>query len=368
MSLPGDHPPAAFRMHYSSGVNHLLCYFTGTGNTQEATRQVAASLQDKGHSTQLYAIESRAPMRDWRSPEFVDLLQAADVLLVLFPVYSWSPPAIVLRFIRSLPRGRRSGVPRPAAVVAVDGGDGFRAARRARRALERKGYDVFLSDRVGYPDNWTEMMEPPDEAEAEAEAAAGSDAARSLGRDIAARKERHYHPPGLMPLLLAVIGATFRTLGRRLLGQFYAANEDCTTCRPCDVPSPVGATSIPPVHHARPGWNSRCQSCNRCINICPERAIVTSPGRMLLVVSSIALMAYLLFLLLDGVIGPTAGFIRIGLIVGVILAGHALYFLFPGPLYRLFYRVPGLRSLLSRGFNRNWRRYTFPGFKAPRHR
>jgi ferredoxin len=241
-------PQTWLSMDYTRSVKHLVCYFSGTGNTQNAAGHIAAALEKQGHGTSLLQIEDPrggdAPVRG---------------------------------------RMRHPGASVPRLLMGAAGGDGFAAAHRARRALERRGYSVFLSDRVGYPDNWTQMMEPPDAQEAEAEIEAGTAAARRIGADIADRREQHYRPRGLGPFLLAAIGVIFRVFGRRLLGQFYAACAQCTTCRLCERTCPVAAISIPAGAHARPGWNSRCESCNRCINICPEGAIVTSPGRIILV-------------------------------------------------------------------------------------
>jgi hypothetical protein len=84
--------------------------------------------------------------------------------------------------------------------------------------------------------------------------------------------------------------------------------------------------------------------------------------------ASVAVIAYLLFRLLDSWFLPEAGLLRSAAIVVIILVSHGLYFLFPAPLYRLLYRVPGVRMVMSAGFNRRWRRYRFPGFRPPRYR
>ncbi len=351
-------------------MEYSLFYFSGTGNSLDAAQQIASTLQEDGHDARLYSMEESATKPRGAEPGTSFDGDDADVIVLIFPVYAGSPPAVVLRLSRSVPKARRKAV-----IVAVDGGDGLRAAQRATRALSRRGCDVFYSARLGYPDNWTQMMEPPSPEEAEKEIEAGRKGARQIARDVASGSSSHYRPNGGGIVLFNAIGCLFRLVGRRYLGQFYAATGRCTICRLCERVCPVGAITIPRGKNARPGWNARCESCNRCINVCPEGAIVTAPGRMILILAPIGVSAYGLVRLFNAYLWPAvmhvvpASRTVHGVIVTVlILVAHGGYFVFPGPLYRLLFRLPGLGALMSLGFNENWNRYRFPGYRPPRHR
>ena len=96
-------------------------YFSGTGNTKRAVDVMAASLQQNGYEVRLYLIGKDNPE-----------------------------------------------------LTAVYGGNSVQALPQMERLLKRKGFDVFLTGGALYPNNWTQMTNPPSAVEAR-EISAGGD-------------------------------------------------------------------------------------------------------------------------------------------------------------------------------------------------
>lgn len=355
----------------------LIAYFSGTGNTRAAAELVAAELAAVGRKSRLVDMEQVPPREAWASHPAAPPGPAAGAgpayhgdaarnLVVLFPVYSWAPPALVLRWVRRLPRPAAGAT---AAVLACDGGGGYGAAAHARRVLARRGWDVTVSMRAGFPENWTEMIptDPPEEAPLRY--AEGLTAARTLAGRVVTGERHHYRSPRGPAAVGSTIGVLFRLIGRRLLGQFFIADTRCTTCRICERTCPVRAIRIARRPDARPVWNVRCESCNRCINLCPETAIGTSPMRIALVtLTSVVLIIAAVRIAGAGIElwwpGAPAG-VRVMLLAACGVAAQFLYFWTAAPLVTVIGRIPGIAPAFEWTFNASWRRYRAPGFKAP---
>lgn len=345
--------------------SYLVAWFSGTGNTRAAAELVAEELAAAGRTARLLNMEVTAA-----SDAFEANAAGSDArLVILFPVYSWAPPGLILRWVRRLPRPAHGA---QAAILAVDGGGGYGAAGHMRRVLARRGWDVTASMRAGFPENWTEMIptDPPEEEPLRREE--GRTAAREFARRIIAGERYHYRAPVGPATVGAAIGGLFRLFGRRLLGQFFIADKRCTTCRLCARTCPVAAIRIARRPHARPSWHVRCESCNRCINLCPENAIGTSPLRIALVtlasVAAIVIAARGAGALTDLAV-PAAPRLLRTLVVGAgALLGQVLYFWTFAPAIDALQRIPGVARAFEWTFNADWRRYRAPGFKAPLHR
>lgn len=338
-------------------MRYAVGYFSGTGNTLDTVRQLKDVLEAAGNSCSLVDFEAGD-----RSDSRVD----ADHLVLAFPVYSWMPPALVMRAIRTLPAGGGT----PASVVAVDGGGGARAALTARRALRRRGYDVRLSTRVGYPDNWSQMIPPKSGEEAAASIESGRRAARSVAADILSGHDYHYSPAGVGARIQGAVGLLFRVLGRRLLGQLYIADSRCTSCRICERSCPVGAISM---DGGKPRWSAGCESCNRCINVCPERAINTSWARAVLMVPVVVVLSIVLVRVFDATAGQAIAAAGLGtafrlgrpvFVFGLVILAHVGYFLF-NRLFFIVEHAKPFQAVTYASFTAKTGRYTLPGFNPP---
>ena len=289
-------------------------------------------------------------------------------------MYAWTPPLLVTKYVRRTLRANgaaRPGVPRSArpraAVVAVDGGDGGGAAERMGRLLRRRGYEVIRTDRIGYPDNWTQFIQTGDPASNGAIIGAAHEAISKISRGLMDGQRSRYRAS------LGYRGATwfgmamFVPFGRRFLGQVFAATDACTSCGICVRTCPVGAVSLV---GGKPHWRLSCQACNRCINVCPEGAIVTSWTRLVL---GFALIGTGSVLGVRAVLGavteatsvPGAGFL---IATAVVLAAHVIGLAVAPWLWRALRFIPGGDRFLALSFNASWRRYWFAGFRAPIHR
>jgi len=79
----------------------------------------------------------------------------------------------------------------------------------------------------------------------------------------------------LLPLdiLVSPISLGYMIIGRFFLAKTFFASAKCNNCRICEEKCPVGAIKIV---NDRPYWQFRCESCMRCMNICPQKTINTA--------------------------------------------------------------------------------------------
>jgi len=347
-------------------MKYHFYYFSATGNTERAVGLIKEQLVNQGHEVQVVRINRETqPLND-----------EPDRLIIAFPTVSWVPPILVQRFVRKLPKGvRKDGSRIKAAVFTADGGGCLQAPDHLKRMLERRKYDVFLTGRGSYPDNWLQFVPGPDEYRKREQITRGDDMTREFAGQLVVETPFHYKVGWIHQVWSRLIGVLFAVIGRRFMGKMFIADNHCTSCRLCQKSCPVGAITMGKGKKAKPFWKISCESCNRCINICPEKAIISSNLRILvLVVGIIASVIIGLGLyhhwvqpwVMKHLTNPLYWIVNTLLVTLVLILTHWFAI---GPLdayfFRFLQRIPGVRKFFEKGFNKNFLRYTMTGYKAP---
>lgn len=225
----------------------MIYYFSGTGNSRWAARQIAALTGDK--AVDITGME--------KTP---DLAGETQVGLV-FPVYAWGPAEPMLNFARTL---------RPAAGaftfgVCTCGSEAGGAMKRLAKAFPLdSAYSLVM------PNNY--MLggaDVDDEAVALAKIEAARGAIARLSEEVA-RRERvcRVEEGGMAALKSGVVNWGFNHFART--AKPFFATDACTGCGLCAKHCPAGVIAM---KEGRPAWGEGCLQCLRCINACPARAI-----------------------------------------------------------------------------------------------
>ena len=166
-----------------------------------------------------------------------------------------------------------------------------------------------------------------------------------------------------LDLLVSPISLGYMLIGRFFLAKTFFASAKCNDCRICEEKCPVGAIKIV---NNRPYWQFRCESCMRCMNICPKKSINTAHllafgiiwGSFLFPLSSIVI-AYLvttfpaIYSIMPGLIDLTAA----------TLVALPLFWIIYG-VYHQAVRVKAINHLFTyTSFTNYWRRYVARGVK-----
>jgi ferredoxin len=257
----------------------LIHFFSGTGNSLLAAKQISQELETCGYDSIFHAVENGR----------YDTHETFTLHMFFFPVYATATPHIMLNYIRNLPAGKNT----KAAVISTNGRistrfrDGYQgwALHQARLHLYLKKYHVFFSDTLDYPSNITAIL-PPRKAEHNKEIILQA----SKKIPLIAEKIAHgrtYHRSFFFPHSIWSIpfGILYSLFGRRIMGKMFAAQSSCTLCSVCIEKCPVNAIRI---SHGQVRWGWNCEGCMRCINSCPEQAIQSSAVRILLALAASA--------------------------------------------------------------------------------
>jgi ferredoxin len=345
-------------------MNYHVYYFSATGNTERVAGHIGSGLEAKGHSVSIVRINRNT----------TPLPERPDVTIVAFPVLAWAAPAFVSRFVRKL-RGIVFDGRKPlAAVVSCDGGGGLQAPEQMRRMLARRGFDVFLTGAVSYPENWRQIGLAADPATCGQAIARGDTAVGSLVDDLATLVSKRVKIGAIASVLTWIAARLFGIFGRRFLGKMHVADYDCTSCGLCVRTCPVGSIVLGKRKKSIPFWRFNCESCNRCINICPENAINSSFVRIIVLVFAITalaftgIIAYFSYLRepLGLLVRSFSGVIDAIVIVVIIFGSH---WVGAGPVDSFILRpiqcLPFIRPLFAKSFTKHAPRYTAPAFGAP---
>jgi NAD-dependent dihydropyrimidine dehydrogenase PreA subunit len=366
-------------------MNAVLRYFTGTGNTRHAVGIVADILAASGWTTDVREIPAGGGGEDLGRPE---------LLLIAFPILGFAPPSTMLRYLKRLPRvgaGRRPAGRRPAGQAEPGRASGLRTALlgvcgsfesggkvvkgwsgaalwMAGRILRRRGYEIVAVSDLSYPENWTQISNPPSAASAERLFAAADPECADFGRALAAGKSRLHWHRGPLEWLAEMVAPLYVHFGRRVIGMVYVADASCNGCGMCERICPA---RIIRMRRERPCWGIDCSGCQRCINACPSRSIQVSSVKLVLqfglniaaVFIAIALAPLPLRALGLGVEGLAGALLSVVSALAIFAAITALQI---GPLDALLNlagRSRLLGGIVSANYTKAFRRYLAPGYK-----
>lgn len=129
----------------------MIFYFSGTGNSRQATRLIAGETGDE-------AVSVNDILRRGGSGTYCSALP----LVFVCPTYAWRLPRVFERFLLA---SRFEGNTK-AYFVLTCGDHAGSAARYAQRLCRKKSFVFMGLNAVVMPENYTALFEVPDEAQA----------------------------------------------------------------------------------------------------------------------------------------------------------------------------------------------------------
>lgn len=228
----------------------MIYYFSGTGNSKWIAEEMARRTEDE--------CKSLSGEKTLRSIE-------DEVLGLVFPIYAWGVPEVVLDFIKTI-----QGKPSYTYAIATCGEE----AGYAMKSLQKK-LPLDACYTVVMPNNYVvgSNLEPED----------------SIRKKITKAKEDLFHmadevknrrkvvkvEEGTFPLLKSTLIHFGFNLAARSTKPFYVTDA-CISCGQCARDCPAEAIEM------REGKavyvKNKCYMCTSCINKCPVEAIQYGKG------------------------------------------------------------------------------------------
>ena len=223
----------------------MIFYFSGTGNSAWAARQLARRTDDTA----------------W---DIISLKEPPDVsnaqqIGFIFPVYAWGVPEVMADFVKSLPKTQAFTFG-----LCTCGGDAGHTMKRFAKL-----YPLDSSYSLLMPNNYILGSDTDTESEIRQKLAAARAALEQMAREIR-QQERvcRVHEGALGGLKSGPVHFGFNRFART--AKPFFATDRCNGCGQCARDCPASAISL---REGKPVWAERCFQCLRCINACPQQAI-----------------------------------------------------------------------------------------------
>lgn len=232
----------------------MICYFSGTGNSQRAARQIADSCGDKLFSVNK-SLQGGA----------AETLHSDRPFVFVAPIYAWRMPRVVEQWIiKTTFTGSQE-----AYFVLTCGADCGNAGPYAKALCDQKGLSFRGLAGVVMPENYLALFPTPDRAEAERilatsvpQIAALADCIR-VGTPLPTGKPSlldHIKSGPVNPLFYATI----------ISDKGFTLEDGCNACGLCARRCPLNNITM---EDKKPHWNGSCTHCMACICGCPKEAI-----------------------------------------------------------------------------------------------
>jgi ferredoxin len=337
-----------------------IYYFSGTGNAAHVAKWFSEEAVIAGVESELINI-ARLKREDLG-------MEKRDTLLgFCSPTHGFNFPPITIKLLFNFPRGKnrvfimntRAGM--KLWKIHTIGLSGI-AQLLAAIVLLLKGYKVVGMRPVDLPSNWISIHPGIRKKVVSSIFMRCEKNTRRFARNILTGKKRYRALFDIVQdLAVSPIALAYYFVGRFILAKSFVASHACTMCGLCIKSCPVGAVKE---LDKRPYWTLKCESCMKCMNACPERAIQTAHGFVIgtLYIILTAGMEWLYYLTVDRL---PAGTLHIVLDNGnirfLIASALCIPFLFMNYRivhylmhFRLFERMVVFTSLTVFKF---WRRY-----------
>jgi len=227
----------------------MIYYFSGTGNSEWTAKTLAKLTGDRAESIP-DAVKCGEQINVMRGDEFV----------LVFPIYAWRPPKIVLDFIKNVT------VEDGAYVCGV-----CTCGDEAGHAMKLLGKKIPLdaSWSLIMPNNYIPMFDTDEPALVKEKLLSAKERVTKIAKSIMAR-ERVYDvcEGSLASVRTGIVGSGFNKLA--MSDKKFYAEDTCISCGICEKRCPAENIRM---KDARPVWQGHCMMCLACIHGCPVEAI-----------------------------------------------------------------------------------------------
>lgn len=238
----------------------MIFWFSGTGNSRWVAERIAARLNDR-----------LIPIADALKAEEYRYTVAADERIgFVFPIHSWGPAPIVLRFIS---RMHIDGyTPSTYTWMACTCGDDIgQSVKLWNKALGGIAGNAAFS--VQMPNTYICLpgfdVDPADVVNSKLTAAVPR--VEHIAMSIAQRRHTVDVVEGSAAWLKSRLVYPLHSRLGRNDRPFFANREACVSCGICAKSCPVGNIRLD--DEGSPRWHHHCEMCLACIHACPHRAI-----------------------------------------------------------------------------------------------
>lgn len=237
----------------------MIYYFSGTGNSRYAARYIASSLDEGLDFIPEVNTDSEIP-------------EGKSIGLV-FPIYSWGVPPLVLDFVAGLSDAFWESVrirQLPVWVVMTCGDEVAMAPEMIARKIKSRGVAAISIWSVIMPNNYVLLpgfdVDPKDVEKRKLEAAPG----RLEEIVIAIRQHRRVVDVtrGSMPKIRSLVYPLFKRWG--IFPGKWHSTDACIGCGICGRVCPLKNVVI---QEGKPHWGKDCCSCLACYHSCPCHAV-----------------------------------------------------------------------------------------------
>lgn len=279
---------------------HRIYYFSGTGNSLWVARKIRESLPDAEliPITRDLPAELAAPVSE-SSDESVDEsanesadesanesvfdfktfsesksfsnsdFQKFDSVGLVFPVYMFKPPRIVLEFIQKMPESDYIYA------VATCGNGPGKSLTNIKTCLLQTGNKLSAGYIVPLVSNFIVLPKTKSDAAIEKAFKKAEVRAQTIAMNV---QEKISHFDKEMPGIIVkpVSWFFFNPAYRRIpaLDKQFSVNDKCNHCGICRDVCPVQNIQITA---SKPVFRHKCEMCFACINWCPQKAVNWTP-------------------------------------------------------------------------------------------
>ena len=231
-----------------------IYYFSATGNSLHAAREIAAKLEP----CTLVSIPALS--------ESATIPADADRIGLVFPTHYFGLPPLVSSFISKLETGNASYL----FAVATSGSSRHfsSALQQVAMLLTEKSRKLNAGFHIGMISSYTPLADLPplDKMNRKLEQAelAIAEAANAISASRGNREAEYFWLP---------FHAINKYWQRNLLPHAYrrfSCTDACISCGNCEAVCPVNNISL---HEGQPRWRENCQECLACLHFCPVKSI-----------------------------------------------------------------------------------------------
>lgn len=238
----------------------MIIYFSGTGNSRYVARVLGEKLKES-----VAALVDLPPAK----------AKFSGVSLgIVFPIYSWGVPPLVLDYVRNLNQQFIDAIKDvPVYIICVCGDETAHAPEMIENALAERVVKLSGGWSVQMPNNYVLLPGfdvDPTAVEKEKLDKASAAVAECADKIQKGEWEKNYVRGGMAWFKSRLIYPAFKRWG--IFPDRWHATDACISCGKCVMACPMENIEIEKAGE-HPKWGKNCVSCLACYHICPRHAV-----------------------------------------------------------------------------------------------